>query len=115
MGGFVPRFVPFPGLVLTGDAAGQVEQKGGSGIVSSFLIGYHTGCLAARFAHEKVEWTEQTTHMMESSIRSHPSVRAIASYQRAAGRVRSILFRLNDAGRLDTVFSVLARLSGTEQ
>lgn len=115
MGGFVPRFVPFPGLVLTGDAAGQVEQKGGSGIVSSFLIGYHTGCLAARFAREKTEWTEKTTHMMESSIRSHPSVRAIASYQRAAGRVRSILFRLNDAGRLDTVFSVLARLSSTEQ
>jgi len=115
MGGLAPRFVPVPGLVLTGDAAGQVEQKGGSGIVSSFLIGYHTGCLAARFARENAAWTEQTTHMMESSIRSHPSVRAIASYQRAAGRVRSILFRLNDAARLDTVFSVLSRLTGTEQ
>ncbi|MBN1883127.1 MAG: NAD(P)/FAD-dependent oxidoreductase [Deltaproteobacteria bacterium] len=115
MGGFVPRFVPFPGLVLTGDAAGQVEQKGGCGIVSSFLIGYHTGRLAARFAKERAEWTEQTMHTMESSIRSHESVRAIASYQRAVGRVRSILFRLNDAQRLDTVFSVLARLTGTEQ
>jgi len=113
MGGFVPRFVPFPGLMLTGDAAGQVEQKGGSGIASSFLIGFHTGRLAARFARENAEWTDHTTRAMESSIRSHPSVRAIASYHRAAGRVRSILFRLNDAGRHDTVFSVLSRLTGT--
>jgi flavin-dependent dehydrogenase len=114
MGGFVPRFVPLPGLILTGDAAGQVEQKGGSGIASSFVIGYHTGRLAARFAQEKADWTDQTIRAMESSIRNHKSVRAIASYQRAAGRVRSILFRLNDAGRLDTIFSILARLMSSE-
>ncbi len=43
MGNIGSDILPLPNLVVAGDAVGQVEARGGSGIRSSFMMGYLSG------------------------------------------------------------------------
>lgn len=43
MGNIGSEVLPMPNLIVAGDAVGQVEARGGSGIRSSFMMGYLSG------------------------------------------------------------------------
>ncbi|MFO1469479.1 MAG: FAD-dependent oxidoreductase [Turneriella sp.] len=43
MGNIGSEVLPLPNLIVAGDAVGQVEARGGSGIRSSFMMGYLSG------------------------------------------------------------------------
>ncbi len=110
MGGFIERFVPALGVVMVGDAAGQVEAKGGSGIASSFLIGHHAGGIAGRFAKAGRAWDMRQARRMEAEIKTHPAYVKVASYYRYIRPVRSLMFMIHNAETADRRFGLISKV-----
>jgi flavin-dependent dehydrogenase len=110
MGGFIDRFVPALGAVMVGDAAGQVEAKGGSGIASSFLIGHHAGTISGRFAKAGLAWDMRRARRMEAEIKTHPYYVKVASYYRYIRPVRSLMFMIHSAETADRRFGLISKV-----
>ena len=109
MGGFIKNFIPTPGVILVGDAAGQVECKGGSGIASSFLIGHHSGQLIAGATREGVSWSRREMREMERRIRAHPYTRRLRRYYRMIRPTRALYMKVNNTRRAERLFSIFSR------
>lgn len=92
MGGMRFPFSPMPGLILAGDALGHVQARGGSGIRTSFLIGYAAGSLAADVVHAG-GWTGTNRAAYERSMARHPHVRSLRMHNAFYGSLRSGIFR----------------------
>lgn len=107
MGGMIFPFCPRPGLVMSGDALGHVQARGGSGIRTSFLIGHAVGRLGA-LAIKSGEWTEQTSSLFEKAILSSPEVRALRVHNFIYSRLRSKLFeKIRTPEAMDRVWPFL--------
>ena len=76
MGGMLYPFSPRQGLVMAGDALGHVQARGGSGIKTSFLIGYTAGSLAADVMRSG-GWTQGNRKKFEKTIKYNPHVRSL--------------------------------------
>jgi flavin-dependent dehydrogenase len=76
MGGMLYPFSPRQGLVMAGDALGHVQARGGSGIKTSFLIGYAAGSLAADVMRSG-GWTQGNRKKFEKTIKHNLHVRSL--------------------------------------
>ena len=92
MGGMLYPFSPRLGLVMAGDALGHVQARGGSGIRTSFLIGYTAGTLAAE-AIRSGGWTEENRMEFEKTMRSHPHVKSLKLHNLIFSNLRSRIFK----------------------
>lgn len=92
MGGMLFPFSPRQGLVMAGDALGHVQARGGSGIKTSFLIGYAEGSLAADVMHSG-GWTEGNRKKFEKTIRHHLHVRSLRLHNLIFSNLRTRIFR----------------------
>ena len=91
MGGMIYPFAPRQGLVMAGDALGHVQGRGGSGIRTSFLIGYAAGTLAAEVLRSG-GWTRENTMRFEKAMQGHPHVRSLRWHNRIFTNLRSRMF-----------------------
>lgn len=96
MGGMLSPACPVPGLVMAGDALGHVQARGGSGIKTSFLIGYATGELGAR-AIKSTRWTGQVCEKLNQEIRKSPHMQSLKKHNFIYSRLRKHIF-----GRIKT-------------
>jgi flavin-dependent dehydrogenase len=92
MGGMLYPFSPRQGLVMAGDALGHVQARGGSGIRTSFLIGYAAGSLAADVMHSG-GWTEVNRKKFEKTIKNHLHVRSLRLHNLIFSNLRTRIFR----------------------
>jgi flavin-dependent dehydrogenase len=107
MGGMIFPFCPRPGLVMAGDALGHVQARGGSGIRTSFLIGYAVGKLGA-LAIKSGEWTRETSGIFEETIRKSPEVRSLQLHNFIYSRLRAKIFdRIGTPEEMDAKWGVL--------
>ncbi len=92
MGGILYPFSPRQGLVMAGDARGHVQARGGSGIKTSFLIGYTAGLLAADVMRSG-GWTQDSRKKFEKTIKSSPHVRSLRLHNLIFSSLRTRIFR----------------------
>ncbi len=92
MGGMLYPFSPRQGLVMAGDALGHVQARGGSGIKTSFLIGYTAGLLAADVMRSG-GWTQDSRKKFEKTIKSNPHVRSLRLHNLIFSSLRTRIFR----------------------
>jgi flavin-dependent dehydrogenase len=107
MGGMITPFCPRPGLVMAGDALGHVQARGGSGIRTSFLIGYAVGRLGA-VAIKSGEWDQETSEIFEKAIARSPEVRGLKLHNFIYSRVRARIFgKIETPGDMDAKWNLL--------
>lgn len=92
MGGMLYPFSPRQGLVMAGDALGHVQARGGSGIKTSFLIGYAAGSLAAEVMHSG-GWTQGNRKKYEKTIKDHVHVRSLRLHNLIFSNLRTRIFQ----------------------
>jgi flavin-dependent dehydrogenase len=92
MGSMITRCFPVTGLAMAGDALGHVQARGGSGIRTSFLIGYNVGKLGAQ-ALRSGQW-----HAANASMLKNHLLRELAFHNLVYSRVRQLLFRPLSSG-----------------
>lgn len=91
MGGMIFPFCQRPGLVMAGDALGQVQARGGSGIRTSFLIGYTAGRLGAQAIRSGV-WSRETSELFEKNMVKSHHVRSLKLHNLVFSELRSKIF-----------------------
>ncbi len=91
MGGMIFPFSQRPGLVLAGDALGHVQARGGSGIRTSFLIGYTAGRLGAQAIRSGV-WSRETSELFDKNMAKSPHVRSLRLHNFVYSELRSRIF-----------------------
>ncbi|HQG32684.1 MAG TPA: NAD(P)/FAD-dependent oxidoreductase [Deltaproteobacteria bacterium] len=107
MGGMIFPVCRKPGLVMAGDALGHVQARGGSGIRTSFLIGYAAGRLGAQ-AIRAGEWTGETVSIYERHIRKSPHVRSLRLHNFVYSTLRSKIFgRIGSPEEMDGHWHIL--------
>ncbi|MCD6570634.1 MAG: NAD(P)/FAD-dependent oxidoreductase [Deltaproteobacteria bacterium] len=101
MGGVLSTFAPVPGLVMVGDALGHVDVRGGSGIRTSFLLGYSAGRLSASVI-KSGDWSPDKIKLFETHMMENPQMRLLKRHALIYGTARRLLFqRLNDPNKMD--------------
>lgn len=107
MGGMIFPICRKPGLVMAGDALGHVQARGGSGIRTSFLIGYAAGRLGAK-AIRAGEWTRETSGIYERHIVKSPHVRSLRLHNLVYSTLRSKIFgRIGSPAEMDHAWRFL--------
>jgi flavin-dependent dehydrogenase len=96
MGGMISPSSPIPGLVMSGDALGHVQARGGSGIKTSFLIGYTAGVLGAQ-AIRSGEWTKEVCERFETELIKSPHMHSLKKHNYIYSKLRTMIF-----GRIKT-------------
>jgi flavin-dependent dehydrogenase len=93
-GGVLRDFVR-PGLVLVGDAAGQVGASGASGILSSLNMGYEAGNFLGAYAASHAEPPDAATmqRCMET-MKATDTWRMLDSEEKSGGMIRHFLFQI---------------------
>jgi flavin-dependent dehydrogenase len=91
MGGMLFPFSPRKGLVMAGDALGHVQARGGSGIKTSFLIGYEAGSLAADVM-QSGGWTEANRIKYEKKLKAQVPVRSLRMHNLIFSNLRTRIF-----------------------
>jgi len=92
MGGLQTPLVPMDGLVLVGGAAGQVQARGGSGIVSSLLLGHAAGRIAgAAVLGGSGQRGAQARAARERALAQHPVLAELRRMHRVLHRPRQAL------------------------
>jgi flavin-dependent dehydrogenase len=92
MGGMLYPFSPRQGLVMAGDALGHVQARGGSGIKTSFLIGYAAGSLTADVMLSG-GWTQGNRTKFEKTIKDHSYVRSLRLHNFIYSNLRTRIFQ----------------------
>ncbi len=111
MGGLLSPLVALPRVLRVGDAAGQVQARGGSGIVAALGLGRFTGLLAGALAHRGEAWTAALANQLEAALQRHPRQRALRRMQALLGRTRRRLFEtLTRAESFDRAWPLLRPL-----
>jgi flavin-dependent dehydrogenase len=107
MGGMLYPFSPRQGLVLAGDALGHVQARGGSGIKTSFLIGYAAGSLVADVMNSG-GWTQGNRKKFEKNIKDHSHVRSLRLHNLIFSNLRSRIFGcINSPEDMDKKWPIL--------
>ncbi len=107
MGGMLSRVSPRAGLVMAGDALGHVQARGGSGIKTSFLIGFGAGELGAR-AIRSGPWTQEVSDRFERHMASLPHLRSLWRHNFIYSKLRRQIFgRLHTPGDMDRYWPCL--------
>lgn len=110
MGKVLTRFAPRPGLVMVGDALGHVDARGGSGIRTSFLLGYYAGKLGASII-KSGGWSPDKQKLFDTHMMENPLMKLLKRHALIYGSVRSFLFqRINDPARMDRWWPLLKNL-----
>jgi|GEM_PF-430914 len=110
MGKVLTRFAPRPGLVMVGDALGHVDVKGGSGIRTSFLLGYCAGKLGASII-KSGGWSPDKQKLFDTHMMENPQMKLLKRHALIYGSVRRFLFqRINDPARMDRWWPLLKTL-----
>jgi len=91
MGGMLTSCSPKPGLVLAGDVMGHVQARGGSGITTSFLIGYKAGEIGAK-AIPAGDWTRKTSEQFETQLRNSAHMRSLKKHNFIYSNLRTQIF-----------------------
>ena len=93
-GGLVENFAR-PGLVMVGDAAGQVGAKGASGILAGLGMGYRAGEFLGTSAvkEKKVPDKAAMDHCMEI-MKDTDTWRMLKEEEKAGGMTRDFLFKI---------------------
>ncbi|HPI94251.1 MAG TPA: FAD-dependent oxidoreductase [Deltaproteobacteria bacterium] len=108
MGGMRYPFSPMTGLILAGDALGHVQARGGSGIRTSFLIGYAAGSLAADTLNAG-GWTDTNLSAFEKAMRMNPHVRSLMMHNAFFGTLRKGIFgRIRSPENMDRLWPLLS-------
>ncbi|MBM4321262.1 MAG: FAD-dependent oxidoreductase [Deltaproteobacteria bacterium] len=94
MGGLLEPACPLPRLILAGDLAGQVQARGGSGIVSSLVLGHFAGELAGAAAVRGGHLGPLDRLALNAAVQEHPAQQRLRSMQRLLGWPRQHLFAL---------------------
>lgn len=111
MGGLIEDVVPLPRLILAGDAAGQIQARGGSGICSSLRLGHHAGMLAGAASLRGDPWSPRLAAALRNSVAQHPTARLLQRMQRLQGAPRRALFeRIHSAASFDRLWPMLGAL-----
>ncbi|HOS28841.1 MAG TPA: FAD-dependent oxidoreductase [Deltaproteobacteria bacterium] len=108
MGKMVFPCCPRDGLVMAGDALGHVQARGGSGIKTSFLMGYAAGTLGAE-ALTAGKWTSATRQMLEQAMRNSPHTRRLRMHNLIYSTLRAGIFgRIRSPREMDRLWPVLS-------
>ncbi|MBN2297751.1 MAG: FAD-dependent monooxygenase [Deltaproteobacteria bacterium] len=91
MGGMLPDICPVPGLVMAGDALGHVQARGGSGIKTSFMIGYTAGELGAR-AIRSGSWSKEVSERFVKEMNSSSHMRSLKKHNFIYSKLRMHIF-----------------------
>jgi len=91
MGGLLTPLVPLPRLLIAGDLAGQVQPRGGSGIVCGIGLGHHAGKLAAATARRGGAFDQRVQQALEHALADHPLQRQLVRQGLLLGRPRQEL------------------------
>ncbi|HOO37401.1 MAG TPA: FAD-dependent oxidoreductase [Deltaproteobacteria bacterium] len=91
MGGMLTPACALPGLVMAGDALGHVQARGGSGIMTSFLIGFASGQLGAQ-AIRSTRWTKDVSDRLNREIHRSPHMRSLRKHNLIYSRLRMQIF-----------------------
>jgi flavin-dependent dehydrogenase len=91
MGGMLYPFSPRPGLVMAGDALGHVQARGGSGIRTSFLIGYAAGALVSKALYSG-DLKEKNQREFEKSMAKNRHVKSLERHNLVFLHLRSRIF-----------------------
>lgn len=94
MGGLVEPACPLPRLLIAGDLAGQVQARGGSGIVSSLALGHFAGELAGAVVRREDFWRPELMAALSKAMHEHPMEQRLRRMQRLLGRPRQRLLEL---------------------
>lgn len=107
MGGMMFPFCPRPGLVMAGDALGHVQARGGSGIRTSFMIGYTAGRLGGQ-AIKAGEWKRETGETFEQHMMKSSHVRSLRLHNLVYSTLRSKIFdKIKSPEEMDRRWSFL--------
>lgn len=94
-------------LVMAGDVLGHVQSRGGSGIRTSFLMGYTAGRLGAG-ALQSGAWTAETTKKLEQSIQGSPPMRDLYRHNLIYSTLRAGIFGLiHEPKQMDRLWPLL--------
>ena len=91
MGGMLSPCSPQPGLMITGDAMGHVQARGGSGIKTSFMIGYTAGKLSAR-AIKTGRWSRWTSQKINKKLERSPALSSLKKHNFLFNKLRYVFF-----------------------
>jgi flavin-dependent dehydrogenase len=105
-----------PGLVLVGDAAGQVGAKGGSGILSGMSMGYAAGeFLGACVVREKRIPDEATMARCVEFLKNTDTWRILKDEQQKGTMTRNFLFDvLKTNEEIDNAWDSLMAMAGKQ-
>jgi flavin-dependent dehydrogenase len=107
MGRMISPCCPEDRLVMAGDVLGHVQSRGGSGIRTSFLLGYTAGRLGAR-ALQSGAWTADTTEKLEQGIQGSPPMRDLRRHNLIYSTLRAGIFgRIRDLKHMDRLWPLL--------
>ncbi|RJP17158.1 MAG: FAD-dependent oxidoreductase [Candidatus Abyssobacteria bacterium SURF_5] len=93
-GGLLQDFVR-PGLILVGDAAGQVGASGGSGILSSLSLGYEAGTFLGEYAAQHADASDAS--VMEACSKSMKTTaiwKMLEAEEKSGAMTRHFLFHI---------------------
>lgn len=91
MGGMLWPVSPEPGLVMAGDALGHVQARGGSGIKTSFLIGYTAGVMGAS-AIRSGQWSSRVSEKLNREMRKSAHMRSLKRHNLIYSTLRKNIF-----------------------
>ena len=107
MGGMFTPGCAMPGLVMAGDALGHVQARGGSGIMTSFLIGFASGELGSR-AIRATKWTKEVSGNLNREIRKSPPMQSLKRHNLIYSKLRMHIFgRIKTPDDMDRYWPVL--------
>jgi flavin-dependent dehydrogenase len=107
MGKMIFPCCPRDGLVMAGDVLGHVQARGGSGIKTSFLLGYTAGRLGAE-AVRAGKWTGQVTGVLEQGLRNSAHMRSLKRHNLVYSTLRAGIFgRITSPEAMDRLWPVL--------
>lgn len=107
MGRMISMCCPEDRLVMAGDVLGHVQSRGGSGIRTSFLMGYTAGRLGAG-ALQSGAWTAETTKKLEQSIQGSPPMRDLYRHNLIYSTLRAGIFGLiHEPKQMDRLWPLL--------
>ena len=107
MGGMISPGCALPSLVMAGDALGHVQARGGSGIMTSFLIGFATGEMGAR-AIRAGAWTNEVSGKFNQELEKSPHLKSLKKHNMIYSKLRMHIFgRIKTPGDMDKCWPFL--------
>lgn len=96
-----------PGLIMTGDAMGHVQGRGGSGIAASFLISYSAALRAVPYI-KAGSWTHKDVRTFNAKICENQHLNNLRKHNFIYTRLRSLLMgRISSPQAMDRYWPLI--------